>query len=138
MPLPPKKKEEETVVAVVAPVEEPVGEKPPGDPKGNVEKLLAAARESGALAPIEAFVTDSGVDCTAEELLTYAQDIDETRGKSPAELVAMLEADPDLLDDIVFRKNKEKPRAYGKGSKSFDDVKKEMQAGGDYETGAEE
>jgi len=95
----------------------------PGDINGQVDSVLDAATKGGELAPLEALVKEEGLDCTAAQLLKYAQDDPDTHGKKPAELAAMLRADPTLVKDIIQRKDGEDNKAMSSGE-NFESVRK--------------
>lgn len=94
--------------------------------EAGTEKMLGAATEAGVTKPLDDLAAEEGLECTGADLLKYAQDIPELHGKSVDDIATALRGDPDLLQEVVDRKQGDKPEGDGAPAESFEDVKKRL------------
>lgn len=85
----------------------------------DVVSMLDAAEKAGALKPLDQYAKEEGLPCSGRELLQYAQNVPETHGKKPEELVAMFRENPDLADEVLAAKQSAK----GASEESYDQVR---------------
>lgn len=72
------------------------------DEKAGAAEMVAEAKASGALKPIEDVMAEQGFDMDAGTVLLLAQkkQAPGTQGKSPEELAQMLRDDPSVYEDL--------------------------------------